>query len=31
MNITVTQRAQEYIHQEGGIISVKIEQRLIPG
>ncbi|HML35336.1 MULTISPECIES: CC/Se motif family (seleno)protein [Sporomusa] len=31
MNMTVTERAQEFIAQEGGVITVKIEKRLIPG
>ncbi|MDF2569160.1 MAG: hypothetical protein K0R55_764 [Sporomusa sp.] len=31
MNVIVTERAQEFIAQEGGIITVRIEQRLIPG
>ncbi|XER02258.1 hypothetical protein SMWOGL2_27420 [Sporomusa malonica] len=31
MNMTVSDRAQEFIAQEGGIITVRIEQRLIPG
>lgn len=30
MNMIVTERAQEFIAQEGGIITVKLEQRLIP-
>ena len=30
MNLIVTERAQEFIAQEGGIITVKLEQRLIP-
>ena len=31
MNMTISERAQEYIAQEGGVITVRIEQRLIPG
>lgn len=31
MNMTVTERAQEFIAQAGGVITVKIEKRLIPG
>ncbi|WP_094605056.1 hypothetical protein SPSIL_031020 [Sporomusa silvacetica DSM 10669] len=30
MNLTVTERAQEYIAQEGNVISVRIAKRLIP-
>ncbi|HWR43765.1 hypothetical protein [Sporomusa sp.] len=30
MNMIVTERAQEFIAQEGGIITAKLEQRLIP-
>ena len=31
MNLTIAGRAQEFINQQGGVISVKIEKRLIPG
>ncbi len=31
MNLTIAGRAQEFISQEGGVISIKIEKRLIPG
>ena len=31
MNLTITERAKEYIDQEGGVIMVNIEMRLIPG
>jgi len=31
MNLTIATRAQEFISQQGGVISVKIEKRLIPG
>ncbi|WP_371381604.1 CC/Se motif family (seleno)protein [Sporomusa aerivorans] len=31
MNMTVTERAQEFIAKEGGVITVRIEKRLIPG
>ncbi len=30
MNLTVTERAQEYIAKAGGIITMRIEKRLIP-
>jgi hypothetical protein len=31
MNLTIAGRAQEFISQQGGVISVRIEKRLIPG
>lgn len=31
MNLTIAGRAQEFISQQGGVITVKIEKRLIPG
>ena len=30
MNVIITERAQEFIMHEGGIITAKLEQRLIP-
>lgn len=30
MNLTVTERAQEYIAQEGNVITVRIVKKLIP-
>lgn len=31
MNLTIAGRARDFISQQGGVISVKIEKRLIPG
>ncbi|SDE15771.1 hypothetical protein SPACI_031640 [Sporomusa acidovorans DSM 3132] len=31
MNLRIVEQAKEFIGQEGGAITVKIEKRLIPG
>ena len=31
MNLTVTEKAREFIAREGGVITVRIEKRPIPG